>query len=414
LGLANAFGGTVSSKILNITGSDPIVNRGIASTNGGSTCTVVGTRAQKSFDIIPSTTGSYSITYSAAGSGFLAISVYTSSGFDVNSPCSSTFLGSNAYSTGGGGASANGSFSVNLTACTQYKIIAYASTSAYGDNTINISGAGTLYEVGTVPGGSYGYTFVAVSNADNLIKVVNASSNFTSLAVGSYTVHGISYNTSLTPSSWVGQTVSQVLSSGCVLFSTNSKPVTVTAALPIELLSFSGKWQDNQSYLTWSTASETNNKGFDVERSLTGDKFEKIGFVAGSGNSQVLQAYNLVDADVKTPPQYIYYRLKQLDNDGQFSYSKTIALQPNSKGSFQVFPNPTSGDVVIRSSFEGDRTVSVELIDLLGRTVWQQKQVNMSAVKPFVQNLSALNTGIYHLRIADGREVLHVQRLIKQ
>jgi hypothetical protein len=395
LGLTGAFSGVLTSKTLNITAADPQVACGVATAQGGTTCVEYTNYPHKSFDIVVGTTGSYTFTTTAPVvnmvSGFTVTSVFTSAGFSA--PCTG-FLGSNAYTTGGGGASSNGSFSLNLTACTQYKIMVFAGdNTAYGNNVVAISGAGTVYEVGTAPSGSYAYTYVAVSNADNQIKVVNASSNFTSLAAGSYTVYGAYYNTSATPSSWVGQTLSQVSGSNCMLFSANSKPVTVTSTLPVELLSFSGKWANNQSNLTWQTTSETHNRGFDIERSLTGSNFEKIGFVKSQGNSNTLQTYNFTDGNFNAPPQYIYYRLRQIDNDGKETYSKTIVLTPTSKGKrLRVYPNPVSNTLIVENTEGGN----FQIINLLGQQVLSSKTPASGAVG---LDVSTLPQGTYFIKV---------------
>ncbi len=257
LGLSQFYGNAITSHTVNITGADPIVTRALASTEGGSTCTTVGTRAYKGFDIAVGATGTYTLNITSPG--FVAVSVFTSAGFNVNSPCSSTFFGSNAWDTGGGGASNNSIFSttMDLTACTLYRIMVYASASAYGDNTIAFSGPGEVYLNGAGPGGNYGYTYLAVNNANGQVAAVNASSNFTSLAAGSYTVYGASYKSSgatppnnVNPATWVGLTLAGILSAGdCVVFSTNSKPVTVTGGACPPTLAVNGNPISSGTYL---------------------------------------------------------------------------------------------------------------------------------------------------------------------
>ncbi|SDG08996.1 Por secretion system C-terminal sorting domain-containing protein [Dyadobacter soli] len=106
--------------------------------------------------------------------------------------------------------------------------------------------------------------------------------------------------------------------------------------LPVTLISFEGKSQDNQTKLTWKTTSETNNKGFEIERSADARTFEKIGFVDGSGDSKENQFYHFTDLD---PFAKSYYRLKQLDYDGKFEYSTVIAVKGEG-AILKVYPNP--------------------------------------------------------------------------
>jgi hypothetical protein len=177
LGLNQFYGDVISSYTVNIDGTETMVPRALASTQGGSTCTTVGNRSYEMFDIGVNVTGTY--TLSITSPGFTAVSVFTAAGFDINNPCNSNFFGSNAWSTGGGGASSNSSFStvMNLVACNTYKVVVYASTSAYGDNTVSFSGPGTVYFAGNNPGGNYSYTYAAVNTATGLVAMVNASSD---------------------------------------------------------------------------------------------------------------------------------------------------------------------------------------------------------------------------------------------
>ena len=403
LGLNKFFGGTITSKVLNVTAADPAVPSGIATTQGSTTCTNYGNDAHKSFDIAVTATGTYTFTVTPGmTNGFTAVSVFTSAGFNAATPCmGATFLGSNAYTTGGGMASNSGSFTVNLTACVAYKVMVYVSNDAYGNNTVAISGAGTVYEAGADPGASYGYTYVAVSTADNLIKVVNATGDFTGLAIGTYIVHGISYNTSLTPSSWVGQTIAQVVASGCLLVSTNNKPLAVTSTLPVELLRFSGKNTEGGNLLTWTTAEEKNVRDFDIERSLDGQLFIKIGTVKAKGSSS---NYTLIDPT--TAANVHYYRLKINDLNGTADYSKVITLSNSSKNQLKVYPSVTRQFLTVETTEETD----FQVYNLLGQQVLTGK---ISDTPPLwiggLLDVSAFPQGTYILKVGT-----QVAKFVKQ
>ena len=383
LGLSQSFGGTATTKTLNITGSDPIVNRAMKDAINGTTCTIVGTRAYKSFDIVATATGTYSFSVSNA-TGFVAASIFTSTGFDANNPCNSTFLGSNAYSTGGGGASSSSPFSVTLTACTPYKVMVYASTAAYGNTTIDFSGAGDVYLLESTPSASYAYTYVAVNTANSQVTALNATADFTSLAIGVYNIYGASYKTDVNTSGWTNQTLSQILSSGnCVLFSTNFKKVTVTGVLPVELLNLQATPLSSTVKLTWQTAYETNNKGFQVERRQeTGDKWDVLGFVATKGKAA---NYEFTD---NAPLSNNYYRLRQIDHDGTENLSKVVTASLNKSNKLKAFPNPVSNVLNIESNQTGD----FYILNLLGQQVLSGK------VRQQI-DVSALPQGTYMLKI---------------
>ena len=158
-------------------------------------------------------------------------------------------------------------------------------------------------------------------------------------------------------------------------------------ALPIELLSFSGKNTGRYNFLEWRTANEINNKGFDVERSTDGLLFEKMGFVSGKGgpgNDYSFQD-NIPRAGIN------YYRLRQIDNDGQFEYSGIIAINDDS-GIFAIYPNPG------KDVFHFLGKVITDQYIMISNALGQRFQVRL------VQNqldLSRLPSGLYYLNL-DG------------
>ena len=125
--------------------------------------------------------------------------------------------------------------------------------------------------------------------------------------------------------------------------------------LPVELSSFSAAAIGSTVKLSWNTATEVNNYGFEVERNvhtstqLSVTKWEKLGFVNGHGNSNSPKDYSFVDDKVSTGKYY--YRLKQIDNDGQFEYSKNVEvsfMKPNEFKLEQNYPNPFNPSTTIR------------------------------------------------------------------
>jgi YD repeat-containing protein len=131
--------------------------------------------------------------------------------------------------------------------------------------------------------------------------------------------------------------------------------------LPVELLSFTGEKAENGNLLEWITASELNNKGFDVERSENGENFEKIGFVEGNGTTLEIQNYDYLDENVIS--ELTYYRLKQIDFDGQFEYSNVVVIyQSIKKETVKVsfYPNPTRENQI--TTLEFDNILSKDLI----------------------------------------------------
>jgi hypothetical protein len=134
-----------------------------------------------------------------------------------------------------------------------------------------------------------------------------------------------------------------------------------TYVLPIELLSFTGNLVDKSVALNWRTANERNAKQFDVERSLDGKTFEKIGTVKAKGNSTTAVDYALTD--YKPTKGVNYYRLRQVDLDEGAVLSKVVAVEVNAVQKLQVFPNPAHDKL----SVVGDNVDNYTISDLSGR-----------------------------------------------
>ncbi len=117
--------------------------------------------------------------------------------------------------------------------------------------------------------------------------------------------------------------------------------IDITAVLPVELLYFRATPVQKKVLLDWATASETENLGFEIERSKDGFKWAVIGFVQGNGNSNQNAVYSFTDSSHKSG--IYYYRLKQLDLNGSFEYSPVKSVEIfGDKKRLQVFPNPVA------------------------------------------------------------------------
>jgi hypothetical protein len=119
----------------------------------------------------------------------------------------------------------------------------------------------------------------------------------------------------------------------------------VVTTLPVTLVSFSASNAGEQNYLAWKTSFESNSEGFDIERSWDGNKFEKIGFVAGSGSSNLGSDYSFMD---RSPLFHSYYRLKQLDFDGTFAYSRVISVK-SPDAEIVAYPNPAGNQFYLKN-----------------------------------------------------------------
>lgn len=152
----------------------------------------------------------------------------------------------------------------------------------------------------------------------------------------------------------------------------NKLKMTITYALvpkPVELVDFHANVTGADIELTWHTASETNNYGFEIQRRVTSAEFKKIGFVTGNGTSTKIHSYRFVDSDLMTDTYY--YRLKQIDHDGSFSYSTFVtaatSLAPGMFELHQNHPNPFNPVTTITFVWGRTQHVRLSVYDVNGR-----------------------------------------------
>jgi murein tripeptide amidase MpaA len=174
---------------------------------------------------------------------------------------------------------------------------------------------------------------------------------------------------------------------------------------PVELISFSASSNENLILLNWSTATESNNKGFEVLRSEGGNsEWKNIGFVDGNGTTTKTHLYSFNDEGVQ-PGKYLY-RLKQIDFDGSFTYSKTVEIENNKPAQFvleQNYPNPFNPTTTIKYQIPLNSRVTIKVFDELGNEVStlmnEDQTAGYHSINFSAQNLSS---GIYYYEIKSG------------
>ena len=180
--------------------------------------------------------------------------------------------------------------------------------------------------------------------------------------------------------------------------------------LPIELLSFTVEFELNTVKLNWSTISELNNEYFTIERSADGVEFHKIARIDGAGTTDNQQDYFYID---RTPLHGTsYYRLKQIDYDGQFEIFDAIKVTSVGSLHFMLYPNPViNNSFTIVSTSDINRELIIEIFDMQGRLIhFGQKQEKRGIHISLPKNI---NTGIYTAIIKTGTDVLKRRLLIK-
>jgi len=140
--------------------------------------------------------------------------------------------------------------------------------------------------------------------------------------------------------------------------------------VPVELTSFAAVVSGTDANLSWNTATETNNRGFDIERMTADGSFEQIGFVPGFGTTTEPKSYTYVDS--KLDAGNYSYRLKQIDYDGSFSYSDVIKVDVVTPATFaleQNYPNPFNPSTTIKFSIPVETDVRLNVYNTLGQEV---------------------------------------------
>ncbi|WP_299820670.1 T9SS type A sorting domain-containing protein [uncultured Pontibacter sp.] len=183
--------------------------------------------------------------------------------------------------------------------------------------------------------------------------------------------------------------------------------------LPVELISFTALTEDGSVVLAWATASEENNAHFEVERSTDGTTFESIGTVKGMGNSNQKVEYNY--RDINPLPGTAYYRLKQVDLNGDFEYSKLVAVYydgPKARGKTYIYPNPFKSEINIRLHSAVATEATVQLLDLQGRVVQTETVQLQQGLNELVLPVKPLKNGVYFLRLS-GNGISVNQKLVR-
>lgn len=183
----------------------------------------------------------------------------------------------------------------------------------------------------------------------------------------------------------------------------------ISSVLPVELISFNGVSKERTINLTWATANEVNNEKFIIEAAREGEEFVGIAEIQGAGTTTEKHNYNFTHY---TPGEGVnYYRLKQIDFDGTYDYSKVVAVEMKAPNSVVVFPNPAQDKLYVQYKHSDKNAMPPSLYDALGRKVdvqffgnGGQYEVNLSGNLP---------RGTYWLRVEEAGEVRSIP-VIKQ
>ncbi len=185
------------------------------------------------------------------------------------------------------------------------------------------------------------------------------------------------------------------------------------AVLPVVLSSFNVTKNGSVADAAWITQTEINNSHFNLQRSTDGSNFTTLGRVnsaAPNGNSNIALEYSFTDVDPQTG--HNYYRLQQVDIDGQSSYSDVVDLIWGTNGSAaNIYPNPATDKLYVDISTQQASQVEVRILDMSGRTVKSVIAKTQSGVNNIKVSLDDIATGLYGVQVYTNNKLTHVDKV---
>jgi hypothetical protein len=269
-----------------------------------------------------------------------------------------------------------------------------------------------LQVVGT-PTNSSPLGFVILDNGDNLTGKTYFSAGSTTPVTADFTLETITFQaiaggtTSISFNTGPGPKT-DAFRSGNSILGTLSAPVTINIAvagpLPVTFMDFSAGSQENNVILKWTTSTEINNKGFEIQRSQDRTAWTVLGFVNSAGNTGEEKKYNY--SDNKLEPGRYYYRLKQQDHNGKFEYSQVVSVKLGGSKFFELGqnqPNPFSGKTSISFTLAEKRKVTLTLFDSQGRLIKTLLNATKEEGNHIIDlNFQTLKSGIYYYKLVAG------------
>ena len=183
--------------------------------------------------------------------------------------------------------------------------------------------------------------------------------------------------------------------------------------LPVELTEFRAEpLNDNRVQLYWKTETELQNEGFEIQHSSNGADWQNIAFVDGQGTTLEEKSYSYIDN--RPLPGMNYYRLKQMDFDGKYEYSKVVSVDFSNIQDLtylRLYPNPANNLLNLEIQSRQNIESTIHIYNSLGQIVKQQRKFLKEGINNFNMDLTSLNAGIYHIEMYVGNEKM-IQKFV--
>jgi alpha-tubulin suppressor-like RCC1 family protein len=212
----------------------------------------------------------------------------------------------------------------------------------------------------------------------------------------------------------VGTNASGELGTGSFTSVSPDYDCQVAKALPLRFLDFSGQLQEQRALLSWTTADEINTLDFEVERSLDGQAYQAIGAIPAK-NLPGTHSYFFTDNNLPSIPTNLYYRLKQRDQDGRFSFSSVVLLKTmaSTTDRILIYPNPVAN--LLQMNIQSDRRqpMSWQITDAAGKLIMRGQRELIAGNQQWGLELGTLPAGLYFLRVTMGGQQIN-KRFLKK
>ena len=254
--------------------------------------------------------------------------------------------------------------------------------------------------------------------------------SYSNLTSGITTTYGANHTFTVTPASFIGTAMASmngyiyrlVVSSDknglvnpdCIYFNDYRLIVAPAGPLPVQLTSFAGTYSNGVASLNWQTSQEFNSDRFELFRSADGNNFTLAKSIAASGNSSMVNKYQYQDQVGAKAGSYVFYKLKQFDKDGKFTFSGILKLSlGDSRATLQLFPNPVVNNFTASFSATKLSTATLMIRTTNGQLVYSKIVDVIKGNNAIVIGNAPLKTGMYYVSIVND-ELNYTGKLQKQ
>ncbi|TXB65777.1 T9SS type A sorting domain-containing protein [Vicingus serpentipes] len=188
---------------------------------------------------------------------------------------------------------------------------------------------------------------------------------------------------------------------------------SATGILPVTLTNFKGHNYKGGNKLIWTTQSEVNNDYFIIQRAKDAKNFDDVGIVDGNGNSNIENNYEFIDDESLSGINY--YRLKQIDFNGDYEHSRIIVLKSINSIDVAIYPNPSADNLYFDLSDSNDEVLTISYTNMTGITLKEKIQTSKEMNTYKVNEFKKLSSGIYMMQILNEKnEIIKYQKIVKK